>query len=110
MVTVSEFLVKKLLTFNIQVDTAELAVSLEKRGLMEDAIYNLQTDALVKQVIVDLVPALLMLPDITEGGYSIKWDKAGIKAYYSYLCRELGVDDVFETSREDEVRNRSDIW
>jgi hypothetical protein len=48
------------------------------------------------------------MQNVTEGGYSISWNLDAVKAYYTALCNELGVDNVlFSRPR---IRNKSNLW
>ncbi|WP_345799086.1 DUF6706 family protein [Parabacteroides chongii] len=38
---------------------------------------------------------------INESGFSISWDKDGLKAYYSLLCKQLGLENVFSSRISD---------
>ena len=41
---------------------------------------------------IGLIPSLLLRPtSVTESGFSISWDKDGLRRYYLYLC---GKNDV----------------
>ncbi len=49
----------------------------------------------VKQAIYGEIPLLIAgLQDVSESGYSIKWNIPGIKAWYTILAKELGKEDL----------------
>lgn len=49
----------------------------------------------VRKAIYKEVPLMLAgLQEISESGYTVKWNIAGIKAWYSVLAKELGLPDV----------------
>lgn len=48
----------------------------------------------VKTAIYNAIPGMIAgLSEISEGGYSQKWNVAGIKAWHSILAGELGLED-----------------
>lgn len=56
----------------------------------------------VKKAITAFIPSLLARPtSVNESGFSISWDKDGIKAYYSLLCKQLGIEDVLASRISD---------
>lgn len=56
----------------------------------------------VKKAIAVFIPSLLARPtSVNESGFSISWDKDGIKAYYSLLCKQLGIEDVLASRISD---------
>ena len=63
----------------------------------------------VKKAIFYQVPLLIAgLSDVSEGGYSVKWNIAGLKAWYSVLASELGLEDSFSVTPK--VRDKSNRW
>mgnify|MGYP001776489004 FL=1 len=41
---------------------------------------------------IGLIPSLLLRPtSVTESGFSISWDKDGLRRYYLYLCKQNDV-------------------
>lgn len=56
----------------------------------------------VKKAIAVFIPSLLARPtSVNESGFSISWDKDGIKAYYSLLCKQFGIEDVLASRISD---------
>lgn len=96
---------------------------LSKFGLSEADLTNLLNEAgitpgdevaedktLIKTALYNHIPWMLAgLQDVSEGGYSIKWNVAGLKAWYSWLAGELGLDDPYATARP-KIRDKSNMW
>lgn len=41
---------------------------------------------------IGIIPSLLLRPtSVTESGFSISWDKDGLRRYYLYLCKQNDV-------------------
>ncbi|WP_343302851.1 DUF6706 family protein [Chitinophaga niabensis] len=51
------------------------------------------TKALDTAIYYQLPPLFAGMQDVSEGGYSIKWNLDGIKLWYSWLARKLGLPD-----------------
>lgn len=52
-------------------------------------------EPLKKAMYYQLPLMLAGIQNVSEGGYSIKWNLDGIKMWYSALAKELGLEDVF---------------
>lgn len=94
MATIQEYFVAKLSRYNIELNDAEIQAALLDEGLVPSDEYTPGSAVAIKTAIVKLIPELLLKPDITEGGYSEKWDKGALKLFYSLLCKELGLPDI----------------
>jgi|SRR5215217_9701761 len=95
MATIQEYFEAKLLRYNIELSEVETEAALIEQGLDPTSYYTPGSTIQVKTAIVKILPELLLKPDITEGGYAEKWDKGAVKLFYSLLCAELGLPDVF---------------
>ncbi|GAA0561577.1 DUF6706 family protein [Chitinophaga japonensis] len=52
----------------------------------------------LKVAVYNQLPQMLAgMQDVSEGGYSIKWNLDGIKMWYSWLADELGLPDKLNT-------------
>lgn len=95
MATVQEYFEAKLSRYNIELSDVETEAALIEEGLDPTAYFTPGSTIQIKTAIVKVLPELLLKPDITEGGYSEKWDKGAVKLFYSLLCGELNLPDVF---------------
>ncbi|SEV88888.1 hypothetical protein SAMN05428988_0154 [Chitinophaga sp. YR573] len=88
--TNKEYLTLQLGKFGVTSDEIDLLMI--EQGIDGDAVVS-NTTAL-KTAMYYQIPAMLAgIKDISEGGYSEKWNYAGIKAWYSWLANELGLPD-----------------
>ena len=108
MATIREYIKSKLERYNIELTEAELDALLADNDLVGPDTYSSSASRAVKLAIVKCIPELLVQPDITEGGFSRKFDKAAIISYYSMLCKELGVED--QLSPKPTLKNASNRW
>lgn len=107
--TIGNYIQAKLNRFHLAMSTEELEVVLLGKGLNFETDYNKDQEVNVKSVLVAVIPELLLAPDWSQGGTSIKRNTAGVMAYYSLLCGELGLPDALNPSSYD-VNDRSDVW
>ena len=92
--TEREYVVKKFQTFGITLSEADLLDVFLHSGT--DAEENVTTSNLtsVSVGIAKIIPSLLLrATSVSESGFSMSWDVNGIKQYYAYLCRSLGLKD-----------------
>lgn len=90
--------------------TSEIEFILSEADLSPDTTVTTSADkVLLKTAMYNQLPLLMAgLQDVTEGGYSIKWNLAGLKLWYSVLASELGLDDLL--SVKPKVRDASNRW
>lgn len=108
MATIREYIQAKLDRYNIELSEAEIDAILAYNDLVGPDTYSSSASRAVKLAIVKCIPELLLQPDITEGGFSRKFDKAAVIAYYSMLCKELGVED--QLTPKPNLKNISNRW
>lgn len=108
MATVRGFIESKLAGFGIELSADELDVLLVDANVNGTDVYSAATALGTKTAIVKAIPELLVKADVTEGGFSVKWDKAGITTYYGMLCEELGL--VNRLAKTPTIQDRSNYW
>lgn len=90
-----EYLIQQLSVFGEGFSEALLVAEINALGESEDSLLNAHTQALAKEVLYKVIPLLLLQPQsVSEGGYTIQYDKAGLKAYYALLAKQLGKEDT----------------
>jgi hypothetical protein len=84
--------------------------SLEKalldNDLVSDDDYTKEDKEDIDFCAVDLLRGLWSAPNISEGGYSISFDRAAIKERLSALCNDLGLEDPTKAM----VRGADNVW
>lgn len=95
MATIREVVESKLLRYNIELSEVELDGYIIDQGMNPGDEYTSDATLSTKLLYFALLPELLLAPDITEGGFARKWDRAAIKTFISLLAKELGKDDPF---------------
>lgn len=108
MATIQEITQARLSRYNIELSEVEIVGKLIDQGLIPTDAYTATASKHIDMVFVSVIPELLLAPDITEGGYSQKYDKAAIMAYYSLLCSQLGIPN--KLNPQPKIRNKSHLW
>lgn len=108
MATIREFIQAKLSRYNIDLSEAELDAAIQDQALTPTDPYAPEASKPTLKVIASVIPELLLAPDITEGGFSIKYDKGAVSAYYNLLCSQLGIPN--QLNPQPKIRSKSGIW
>jgi len=100
--TVSDYITQKIGSFGMHLSEADLLdMTLNSYVSLEDEVTK-ENMAEVNRAIAVFIPSLLARPtSVNENGFSVSWDKDGIKAYYSLLCKQLGIEDVLSSRISD---------
>lgn len=104
---VREYLTATLSKF--QLSPSDIDLIMINQGLTEEEPVDVMT---VKTAIYNEFSALIPVMDISEGSMSIKWNMAGLSAWYSLLAKELGKEDVLASlnAPDNSVNNASFFW
>ena len=100
--TVSDYITQKIGSFGMHLSAADLLdMTLNSSVSLEDEVTKENMDE-VNRAIAVFISSLLARPtSVNENGFSVSWDKDGIKAYYSLLCKQLGIEDVLSSRISD---------
>jgi len=109
MATIQEVVESRLNRYHIELDAVELDVMIANAGLAAADIYTSAHDVTIKTAFVSIIPELLLMPDVSDEGYSRKWSRESIIAYYKILRSELGLDMPTETAQPT-IKNASNFW
>lgn len=100
--TVSDYITQKIGSFGMHLSEADLLdMTLNSSVSLDDEITK-ENMIEVNKAIAVFIPSLLARPtSVNESGFSVSWDKDGIKAYYSLLCKQLGIENVLSSRISD---------
>lgn len=112
MATIREYVQEEINSLGLNAGNVKLQVQLDKQQINDlDSCDTPEAEAKAKRVLIELIPGLLLAPDVTEGGMSIKRDKAAIAKYYGLLCSELGIVNRLDPpAAAPTVSDRSYLW
>ena len=93
--TVNEYISQKFQSFGINLSEADLFDIVEGAGLENGEIERDKSNkARISVAIAKFIPSLLLrATSISESGFSMSWNIQGIKDYYSFLCKQYGLED-----------------
>lgn len=106
---VADYIKSKLGKFGVTVDDNEIEALLLKNSLATDTTYTVDSVDKTERALYAFIPELLVVSSVSEGGYSISYDKEGILDYYALLCSNLGLENKL-TEQQPKVRNKSYLW
>lgn len=109
MASITAVITDSLNPFSIELSAVRLERLLVDADLDGSTVYTKDKAQAVKGVLVTVVSDLLAMPDVTEGGYSVKWDRTAVSIYLSQLRAELGITPV-ATNGTPTVSDRSYLW
>ena len=74
-------------------DADVLDICLAAKASADDEM-NENNSGFISVAIAKFIPSLLLrASSVNENGFSMSWNTQGIKEYYSYLCRQYGIED-----------------
>ena len=92
---IADYITQKIGSFGIELSEADLVdITLNSSISLESEIAQDNINE-VNKAIAEFIPS------VNESGFSVSWDKDGIKVYYSLLCKQLGIEDVLSSRISD---------
>lgn len=94
--------------WSVEVSESLIDAELINVDLNGDSDYNSEAKVKIDKLIYNIIPQLLLAPkSITEGGFSITYDKDAMIAYYRMIAEQLGLPNNLEKNK---IRDRSNLW
>lgn len=102
---IGDYIKAKFTTWAVSLTDAEIDLELMVLGLSasDDMTGEINLDTFFYKVIPDF---LLMPNSISEGGYSVSFDKDALTNYYRLLAKRLGKYDDLQTNRITDISNQ----
>lgn len=95
--TVLDYIKNELSALSLVVSEIEITILLKEAKLSAEAPLETAKDLTeAKKIICKYIPSVLMKPNITEGGFSISYDRNAIMSYYNFLCGDLGLQNKLQ--------------
>lgn len=107
--TVQEYISAELARLNLKLSDDTIQAKLIDFNLAGSDDYSTSNSTYAKWLIVDVIPEILAMPDISEDSLSIKYDRSAVMKYCSLLAGKIGVPDPF-ASNDSLVYNASGLW
>lgn len=98
--SVKEYISQRFRSFGITLSEAELLdVCLSASIGIDDEVSSDNYER-VNVGIANLIPPMLMrATSINESGFSMSWNTEGLKDYYTFLCKQYGIEDKLDSTR-----------
>lgn len=107
--TVLSYIKTLLSVSSVVVSDEFLEAQLISHGLEADNEVTENNKRSVREALFHTIPVILTAPrNISEGGYSISYDKDSLRAFYKLLANELGLEDML--SDKPKYKDISNRW
>jgi hypothetical protein len=109
---ISEYLNSRLIRLGIELSDVELAALQIKHmnGVsLDDALDSVNID-ISDKACLNYIRDILLMPDISEGGYSVKFDRDAVVKWYNFEVQRLGLGRNPNFSLSPKVRDASNRW
>jgi len=91
--TIGEYIKEKFSTWSVEYSDGMIGAELARLELLPSDVITGETN--LDQFFYIVIPDIISMPSsISEGGYSITYDKAALLKFYSMLARKLGMPDL----------------
>lgn len=97
---VSSYITQKFQSFGISVSEADLLDMGFSSGVEMGDEVNDSNYKNISVSIAKFIPSLLLrATKVVENGFTMEWNLDGLKAYYSYLCKQYGITDEMNADK-----------
>jgi hypothetical protein len=90
----------------ISVEDATLDKVLIDLDVIGSDTYSKDNATAIDKCAIEVLQGLLSMPDVSEGGYSVKYDRKAVEARLSYLSQKTGVADPLKPT----INDASNRW
>lgn len=105
--TIREYIVEKLSTWNVSNSTILIDIELEKMNVNPLENYNSINASQVDLFFYNMLPEMLLMPNsVSEGGYSISYDKKAMESYYNLLSKRLDLPNLLPQPTITDISNQ----
>jgi len=106
--TIGDYINSKLSIWGLELPNDFMEVELSKLSTSLNSDFN---EPKADEFFYNTIPVLLFSPSsISEGGFSISYNKEGVKEYYTFLAGKLGKEDLVKKSTQPKIRDISNKW
>ena len=81
-------------TCQASVPDGSLDIALINKGLTGTDVYAASDQQAIELCAIDVLQGLLASPDISEGGYSVRFDRKAVQARILFLAQKNGVTSI----------------
>ena len=92
---IGDYIKEKLAIWSVDLSMDRINAELTKINLSSSD--EVRADTNLDLFFYNVIPDIMMQPSsISEGGYSVSFDKDVIRSYYNFLCGKLGKPNMLE--------------
>jgi len=91
--TIGEYIKEKMSLWSVEYSDGMIAAELARVELLPSDVITGETN--LDKFFYNVIPDIILLPkSVSEGGYSISYDKDAIVKFYSIIARKLGLPNL----------------
>ncbi|ASK29730.1 hypothetical protein CEY12_06250 [Chryseobacterium sp. T16E-39] len=103
--TIGDYIKEKLSTWSVEFSDDLIALELSRLNLVSSDTITGETN--LDKFFYTIIPDLISMPSsISEGGFSIGYDKPSLLKYYSMLARKLGLPDLLSENTITDITSK----
>ena len=104
---IRDYIKEKLAIWSVDLSADRIDAELERVGLSSSDEIGRETN--LDLFFYNVIPDIMMQPSsISEGGYSVSFDKDLIRSYYNFLCGKLGKPNMLEQNNS--IKDITSRW
>ena len=94
--------------FNLwSVELSDDFIALELARVNIDSASEMDSATNVDEFFYNVIPDLILMPsNVSEGGFSLSYDKNAMSNYYSMLCKKLGKENMMATNTIKDITSK----
>lgn len=94
---IGEYIKEKLSIWSVELSDAMIALELSRVNL--NASETITSEINLDEFFYNVIPEIISMPSsVSEGGFSISYDKDALLKYYSLVSKRLGKPDQFSVN------------
>ena len=103
--TIGDYIKEKFSNWSVSYSDAMIEVELSRLGL--SASDSITSEINTDKFFYNVIPDLLSVPkSVSEGGYSISYDKDAMTIFYKVLAKRLGLPNNLSANTITDITNR----
>lgn len=105
---VRDYLSANLELWSVEVSDSLIDAEVINVGLNGDSEYEPELEIKTNTLFYNLIPKLLLSPKrVSEGQFTIEYDKGAMVEFYSLISEKLGLPNLLVKNK---IRDRSNLW
>jgi hypothetical protein len=103
--TIGEYIKEKTSLWSVELSDEVITLELSRVEL--DSSVTISAETNLDKFFYNVIPDIILLPkSVSEGGFSISYDKDAITAYYKILASRLGLPNILAKDTITDITNR----